>query len=104
MNFHRKQKLLFADLLAGKQKLLFSAFSVYSNGKKLFESNNSASKDIIECVHGIRALSILWIVHGHRVQTYATFPIINKVQFREVLIDVKAPEAIEFNQFHFSNG
>jgi peptidoglycan/LPS O-acetylase OafA/YrhL len=51
---------------------------------KLFETSQASDGDIIDCLHGIRALSIMWIVHGHRVQTYFTFPIINKVQFREV--------------------
>lgn len=67
-----------------KQTALFSAFSVYSNGKKLFETNEASSKDIIDCLHGIRALSIMWIIHGHRVQTYSFFPLMNKTQFREV--------------------
>lgn len=75
----------FVDLPSlGKQRLLFSAFSVYTNGLKLFETNQAPTDDVIGCLHGIRALSIMWIVHGHRVQTYFTFPIINKVQFREV--------------------
>lgn len=81
--FSLRHKLLFADLFAGKQKALFSAFSVYSNGKKLFQTSDT-SKDIIESLHGIRALSIMWIIHGHRVQMYASFPIINRVQFMEV--------------------
>lgn len=68
----------------GKQKALFAAFSVYTNGKKLFAVNETSSQDVIECLHGIRALSIIWIVHGHRVQTYGFFPLINMTQFREV--------------------
>lgn len=69
--------------LSGRRKLLFSAFSVYTNGIKLFDT--SSSKDIIECLHGIRAISILWVIHAHRVQAYGNYPIINRVQFRDVI-------------------
>lgn len=84
LNFRTLTVSLSSFLFAGKQYLLFSAFSVYTNGLKLFETNQASSREIIACLHGIRALSIMWIVHGHRVQTYVAFPIINKLQFREV--------------------
>lgn len=78
--------MLLFPIPLGKQKVLFSSFSVYTNGIKLFRASSSASKDsYIECLHGIRALSTLWIVHGHRVQMYNSFPTINRVQFREVI-------------------
>jgi hypothetical protein len=70
---------------SGKQNLLFSTFSVYSNGLRLFATQEPASADIISCVYGLRAISILWIIHGHRVQTYENFPIINKAQFLGVM-------------------
>ncbi|CRK95084.1 CLUMA_CG008562, isoform A [Clunio marinus] len=66
-----------------KRKAIFSAFSVYTNGKKLFAINEPATSDVISSLYGIRALSILWIIHGHRMQIYSNFPIINSVQYRE---------------------
>ncbi|CAO1428231.1 unnamed protein product [Diamesa tonsa] len=66
-----------------KQELIFSAFSIYTNGLKLLETQSS--NDDIDCLYGIRALSIMWIIHGHRVQTYFYFPIINRVQLHEWL-------------------
>jgi hypothetical protein len=70
--------------LSGDQKILFSTFSVYTNGKNLFETNQTSSNHIINCLDGIRACSIAWVVHGNHVQTYVDFPLINKRQFREV--------------------
>lgn len=69
---------------SGDENLLFSAFSVYTNGKNLFETKQKSPDNIINCLDGIRALSIMWVVHGNRVQTYVDFPLINKRQFREV--------------------
>lgn len=49
------------------------AFSMYTNGEKLFKcSSHSRSKspDVLECITGIRVLSITWVVFGH---SYATF-------------------------------
>lgn len=40
------------------------AFSLYSNGKKLLNVNSSP--DSLECLHGVRFLSIAWVVLGHR--------------------------------------
>lgn len=76
--------LMFTHPFSGDQKPLFSVFSVYTNGRNLFETNQTSSDNIINCLDGIRALSIMWVVHGNRVQTYVDFPLINKKQFREV--------------------
>ncbi|XP_066998616.2 nose resistant to fluoxetine protein 6 [Anabrus simplex] len=43
---------------------LLMAFSVYANGKKLLAI--SKSEDTLHCLHGIRFLSIAWVVVGHR--------------------------------------
>lgn len=45
---------------------LYIAFSLYTNGQKLFDVTKSKSPNSINCLHGIRSLSILWIIFGHR--------------------------------------
>ena len=62
-----------------KKNALYAAFSVYTNGEKLFEIKRSNSPNAIECLHGLRGLSILWIVLGHRYLMPVSFvPVINR--------------------------
>lgn len=42
------------------------AFSAYTNGKKLFDMTRTESSQSIECLNGLRSLSLLWIIFGHR--------------------------------------
>lgn len=48
------------------QSELLKTFSIYTNAKSLFEIKKSKSSDAVNCLHGIRALSICWIILGHR--------------------------------------
>jgi peptidoglycan/LPS O-acetylase OafA/YrhL len=45
---------------------LYAAFSVYTQGQKLFDVTRVTSANSIDCLHGIRALSVLYIIYGHR--------------------------------------
>jgi peptidoglycan/LPS O-acetylase OafA/YrhL len=42
------------------------AFSMYTNAKNLFDMTKSKSSQSIECLNGLRSLSLLWIIFGHR--------------------------------------
>lgn len=46
---------------------LIIAFSVYTNGEKLFDMTRSKSKNSIDCINGLRVLSLMWIMFGHRL-------------------------------------
>lgn len=50
--------------LRREPKKVFTAFSLVSNFKSLMKINKSESA--IKCIDGMKALSALWIVHGHR--------------------------------------
>ena len=41
------------------------AFSLYSNGKKLMSTKQRKGQGSIECLHGIRFFSMLWVFVGH---------------------------------------
>lgn len=45
---------------------LWSAFSVYTNGMKLFDITKLKSPSAINSMNGVRAMSIFWIIIGHR--------------------------------------
>ncbi|PSN39086.1 hypothetical protein C0J52_07350 [Blattella germanica] len=68
------------DLLkTGPKNKLLTAFSWYSNGKKLL--NTDTSGDTLQAIHGIRFLSICWVVMGHRYMSFITVPSINAFSF-----------------------
>ncbi|XP_068082674.1 nose resistant to fluoxetine protein 6 [Anabrus simplex] len=62
------------------------AFSVYTNGKKLLNTSGS-SADTLHCLHGIRFLSMAWIILGHRYQSGITLPAINMRPFMTEIIE-----------------
>ncbi|KYQ47033.1 Nose resistant to fluoxetine protein 6 [Trachymyrmex zeteki] len=46
-----------------KLKNTFTAFSLYTNGKKLLQTDRR--EDSIRCLDGLRFISICWIIYGH---------------------------------------
>jgi len=42
----------------------FTAFSLYTNGKKLLQITDRR-EDSIRCLDGLRFISICWIIYGH---------------------------------------
>ncbi|XP_076352848.1 nose resistant to fluoxetine protein 6-like [Tachypleus tridentatus] len=59
-----KEKTEFTGIFSKRTSLeYFLAFSLYTNSKKLFSTKSSART--IGALHGIRLISILWIIWGH---------------------------------------
>lgn len=71
---------------SGDQYALFSTFSVYTNGKRLLDTTKVENDSIISCLDGVRLITIIWVIHANRVQTYVDFPLINRRQFEEVIL------------------
>lgn len=68
---------------------LISSFSLYSNGAELFDMKKSKSISSINCLHGIRALSVLWIILGHRRFFHLFYPSINPNEVNNWLENVR---------------
>ncbi|CAO1362003.1 unnamed protein product [Diamesa serratosioi] len=60
---------------------LYVAFSVLTNCRKLFDFRKSEDPNSIHCLHGLRALSILWIMFGHRYVLTTLTPIVNPAAY-----------------------
>lgn len=66
---------------ASRKSLALSAFSVYTNGQKLFDRRpTTGNGDQLSCVHGIRVLSIVWVVLGHSYMMMALGPLTNALE------------------------
>ncbi|XP_037037934.1 nose resistant to fluoxetine protein 6-like [Bradysia coprophila] len=56
---------------------LLAAFSLYTNGAKLFAMKETSSPNVINCLNGLRTLSIFWIIFGHRFDDRDYVPVFN---------------------------
>lgn len=68
---------------SGKPNELLSSFSVYTAGWKLYDVAPNNSPNDIRCLHGIRALSILYIIFGHRYGVTLGHVISNRAALNE---------------------
>lgn len=67
------------DLLKqSKPHKLLACFSVYSNSKTLFQISKGEGQ--MQCLNGIRALSMLWIVFFHTFTSIIAAPVVNLTQ------------------------
>ncbi|XP_071532649.1 nose resistant to fluoxetine protein 6-like isoform X2 [Panulirus ornatus] len=60
-------------LAKGNLKFLLP-FSVYTNTRKLFHLSTEKSPSTVTCLHGIRVLSMTWVVYGHQQMTTLMYP------------------------------
>lgn len=88
-----------------KQQLML-AFSVYTNGRKIFSCKKSKAPNVMECLDGIRFFSALWVIYAHAhvmvflgpVSNYAYVPEVNLIyHFLEFYSN-------KFNSIRFSVG
>lgn len=69
----------------GNKKNIFCVFSIFSNGEGVFGRKQEEDNDgYVSSLDGIRAITILWLSFGQRNYAYVHFPIMNRLQFREV--------------------
>ncbi|XP_060531732.1 nose resistant to fluoxetine protein 6-like isoform X1 [Cylas formicarius] len=59
-----------------------TAFSVFTNGRKLFHTSSMASKEQIHCFHGLKFISMMWIVAGHAAVGWDSLPMVNDARVK----------------------
>lgn len=55
------------------------AMSAYTNGRRLFSMRKN--KDHVQCLYGIRALALIWLIYGYRHFLFLTLPLTNPLVF-----------------------
>ncbi|XP_050710957.1 nose resistant to fluoxetine protein 6-like [Eriocheir sinensis] len=71
-------------------------FSLYTNLNKMFYINVKENKEVISCLHGIRVLTMGWVVLGH-AYLMSINASANKLPFRQAIIDNPYPYQIIIN-------
>ncbi|GBP20422.1 Nose resistant to fluoxetine protein 6 [Eumeta japonica] len=64
-----------------EKSTLYICFSVYTNTQRLLTFK--AGADSLDCLDGIRAISIIWVIVGHTHSTATEFPIQNLLRISE---------------------
>ncbi|CAJ0565642.1 unnamed protein product, partial [Mesorhabditis spiculigera] len=68
------------------------AFSVYTNGKQVLRTDHGNKKDQIDCLHGMRFLSMAWIILGHTYYYIGT----------SLTMDNLVPSLVSFPQMFYT--
>lgn len=63
---------------------LLIAFSVYTNGKKIMKTTSTQDSGQILCFNGVKVISMLWVILGHRYSFLASIGLINLSDGEEV--------------------
>ncbi|XP_037961082.1 O-acyltransferase like protein-like [Teleopsis dalmanni] len=92
-----------------KSHPLLLSFSLISNTRQLFHiSSHTNSPSVIPCLHGIRSLSIVWIIYLHCYLMMTYSPNINAVElrnwFQSVYSMVLQRASISVDTFFFLSG
>ncbi|KAL4708192.1 hypothetical protein ACJJTC_005334 [Scirpophaga incertulas] len=64
-----------------KPSKILGCFSIYTNTRRLLTFN--ASPGALECMDGIRAISMFWVIIGHSFSTTISYPIQNIIEALE---------------------
>lgn len=76
---------------------LLVAFSAFTNFQTLF--NLEQNKNDIPCLHGIRGLSIIWIIVGHRYILSMQLPGMNRLDYSTVVSFVSIKSLFPVDKF-----
>lgn len=64
---------------------IFQIFSAYANTEYIFSQKENSSPEL-DCLHGLKFLSMIYVVVGHRFFIMLLFPSLNSLEILEVKI------------------
>ncbi|KAH8386781.1 hypothetical protein KR093_002450, partial [Drosophila rubida] len=64
---------------AGQLPRLINAFSARVNSGALFRISNNSNPNVIGCVHGLRCMSLIWVIFGHDYIIALKSPNVNRM-------------------------
>lgn len=70
-------------------------FSIYTNGLKIFTCESIQSSNVIQCIHGIRAIMAMWVITVHTYYIFYLIPSREHIEFIKVIIAI-IERAFEF--------
>lgn len=86
----------------------YLAFSILHNSQKLFAINVKPNANSINCLHGIRSLSMVWIIFSHTIMWYVFVPVLNLRKMRDfqqtAMALVFESAALSVDTFFFLSG
>ncbi|KAH8349030.1 hypothetical protein KR067_001458, partial [Drosophila pandora] len=82
-----------------KLPAVLKVFSARTNSRSLFRLNTKPNPNVIECLNGIRCLSLIWVCFGHEYRLIFTSPLFNYV---DVYSWAKKPFMMFINQGVFA--
>lgn len=76
---------------------LYIAFSIYTNGEKLYDISKPKHENSIDCLNGLRGVALMWIIFGHRTFIQLGTSTTNGREFSEWL---ETPPSAMLASFH----
>jgi len=98
--YHNEWQIHFSE----RPNAILSSFSLYKNVKELIGIRSGGDMD---CLHGIRTMSMMWVVLCHTYINSIQMPDINLIEFSNVSISVvnrywpDVSHGTIFNRSHF---
>lgn len=85
-----------------EKKQIFIAFSLYTNGQRLFSCKKSKVYGMLECLNGMRVISAFWVIYAHSNIVSLGGPIFNMAYLLDVCIELSfAPSLMKHLNYEF---
>lgn len=56
---------IFINVFSEEKQQIFMAFSLVTNGRRLFSCKKPRAYGMLECLNGMRVLSAFWVIYAH---------------------------------------